>query len=46
MKKFLKPEILVPLLIVVAVLALVVYSGSGGDMSLGGHTHGGSTHTH
>tara|TARA_B100000686_G_scaffold285358_1_gene309486 strand:+ start:1765 stop:1902 length:138 start_codon:yes stop_codon:yes gene_type:complete len=45
MKKLMKPEILVPLLIVAGVLALLVFGGmTGGETA--GHTHGSSTHTH
>lgn len=45
MKKIMKPEILVPLMIVASVVALLVFGGAMPDS--GGHTHGnGEVHSH
>lgn len=44
MKKLLKPEILVPLVIVIGILGFILIGGTvNGDH---GHSHGGESHSH
>lgn len=45
MKKILKAEILVPIILILAVIGLIALGAMVSDGDIG-HTHGGSTHSH
>lgn len=46
MKKFLKADILIPVILILAVIGLIAWGGMAADSRAGGHSHGGSTHSH
>jgi hypothetical protein len=46
MKKLLKAEILVPVILILAVIGLIAWGGAMSDGSGHGHSHGSGTHSH